>query len=287
MFVSLQWALCAHAESIVVPGAYATTEGDIALNRANLPPARFQQLYEAAEFATLGGPVLITGYAARPHATLQSGPAAVSGGNMDIWMSTTNRTVSTLSTTFAENHGADHTLVGSYDSTDVFTTANLPGPGNTKQFDVVQMFETPFRYDPTAGNLILEFRTDGSTLISGSEFFTSACLTGSSCPMREVISIGAPDATSGMFQNAGEINLFLYEPVPEVVGDYNNDGSVDAADYVAWQKSDGTQSGYNTWRSHFGQTIGSGSDAVANSSVPEPATIVMVIMATLVAHFRR
>ena len=41
-------------------------------------------------------------------------------------------------------------------------------------------------------------------------------------------------------------------------GDYNHDGKVDAADYVVWRKSNGSQSGYNTWRSHFGQSAGSG-----------------------------
>ena len=43
-------------------------------------------------------------------------------------------------------------------------------------------------------------------------------------------------------------------------GDYNNDGTVDAADYVVWRKNDGTQGGYDTWRANFGQPLpGSGS----------------------------
>jgi hypothetical protein len=33
--------------------------------------------------------------------------------------------------------------------------------------------------------------------------------------MRMVISIGSADATSGVYQDVGEIDLFLYEPVPE------------------------------------------------------------------------
>ena len=37
-------------------------------------------------------------------------------------------------------------------------------------------------------------------------------------------------------------------------GDFNHDGTVDAADYVVWRKTDGTQAEYNTWRTHFGQT---------------------------------
>lgn len=62
-------------------------------------------------------------------------------------------------------------------------------------------------------------------------------------------------------------------------GDFNLDGVVDAADYVVWRKTDGTQSGYDTWRMHFGETLGDGSGATANVTVPEPATLVMLVMA--------
>ena len=40
-------------------------------------------------------------------------------------------------------------------------------------------------------------------------------------------------------------------------GDFNQDGTVDAADYVVWRKDLGgiyTQNDYNIWRAHFGQT---------------------------------
>jgi hypothetical protein len=60
-------------------------------------------------------------------------------------------------------------------------------------------------------------------------------------------------------------------------GDLNADGKVDAADYVIWRKNAGTQAGYDLWRSHFGQTGGSGSAATANAAVPEPATAVALI----------
>jgi len=67
---------------------------------------------------------------------------------------------------------------------------------------------------------------------------------------------------------------------PPLEGDFNADAIVDAADYVVWRKGLGTfytQSDYNVWRTHFGQTAGSG--ASANTAVPEPATLVMLILA--------
>jgi hypothetical protein len=48
---------------------------------------------------------------------------------------------------------------------------------------------------------------------------------------------------------------------------------VDAADYVVWRKNGGSEAQFNAWRAHFGQVVGGGSSA--NSSVPEPATVMM------------
>ncbi|MEX2093761.1 MAG: hypothetical protein WD971_13840 [Pirellulales bacterium] len=306
MFVSLQWALWTQAGSIIVPGAYAASESDAAFVRENLPPARFQMLYEASMFSSLDGPVLLTGFMARPHA-VQSGPASVSVADLDYWMSTTSRTISTLSPIFAENRGADHSLVASYGPTFVFTTEDLSGPGDTRQFDVAHIFDAPFFYDPAAGNLLLEMRTHGTTLVSGSEFRTSACSTGSSCPMRMVISIGSDDATSGVYQNFGEIDLFLYEPI--AAGDYNRNSVVDAADYTVWRdtlgstfdmRANGDNSGasadlidaadYAMWKAHFGETADSGLGAIraacADAAIPEPAAFALAMMAAMLLSVR-
>jgi hypothetical protein len=64
-----------------------------------------------------------------------------------------------------------------------------------------------------------------------------------------------------------------------IPGDFNNDGIVNAADYVVWRKTGGTQTDYNTWRAHFGQPPGSGSGAIANAAVPEPTTSVVLMFA--------
>jgi len=65
--------------------------------------------------------------------------------------------------------------------------------------------------------------------------------------------------------------------IPALPGDFNGDGSVDAADYVVWRNIDGTQSAYDVWRAHFGQTTGAGMDlpsaAPLAANVPEPTTI--------------
>jgi hypothetical protein len=64
-------------------------------------------------------------------------------------------------------------------------------------------------------------------------------------------------------------------------GDFNQNGVVDAPDYVTWRKGLGTtytQSDYDIWRTHFGQTAGGGAGAIANAAVPEPATLVLLMV---------
>jgi hypothetical protein len=85
-----------------------------------------------------------------------------------------------------------------------------------------------------------------------------------------------------------------------IPGDYNQSDSVDAADFVVWRKNHGTtnvlpndptggtigSTQYNTWRTHFGQTVGSGSSAIgANSAVSEPGGAALVLMAAFFCMF--
>jgi hypothetical protein len=64
-------------------------------------------------------------------------------------------------------------------------------------------------------------------------------------------------------------------------GDYNGDGSVDAADFVVWRKDPaafGGAEGYSTWRMNFDAPDGAGSGLGANA-VPEPAALLLAVIA--------
>jgi hypothetical protein len=75
-------------------------------------------------------------------------------------------------------------------------------------------------------------------------------------------------------------------------GDYNGNGTVDAADYVVWRKSIGTPQPFNLWRANFGAT-GPGSGVATGSpfalAVPEPTSWVLIVVAVglLMAPRRR
>jgi hypothetical protein len=83
--------------------------------------------------------------------------------------------------------------------------------------------------------------------------------------------------------------------VAPVNGDFNWDGVVDASDYVMWRKNDGTQGAYDTWRAHFGETIGDRSlsnatdAALADATVPEPTALALFLMtaALCITSWRR
>jgi hypothetical protein len=122
----------------------------------------------------------------------------------------------------------------------------------------------------------------------------------------EVMSMGTTTLTGngvttfdlgGLFKTAGAQDLvfqFLlagnaqpntgvvrYEPAPGtggIPGDYNEDGKVDAADYVVWRKENiNGAAGYNTWRTNFGRTSGAGSgSALSPGAVPEPSALLLL-----------
>jgi hypothetical protein len=84
---------------------------------------------------------------------------------------------------------------------------------------------------------------------------------------------------------------------PDLPGDYNNDGSVDAADYVVWRDNQGTTNTlsndplggtidgrqFDQWRANFGAMAGTPATATATShAAPEPASWLMLVVAVLV-----
>jgi hypothetical protein len=57
----------------------------------------------------------------------------------------------------------------------------------------------------------------------------------------------------------------------DLLGDYNNDRSVDAADYIVWRKLGGNQAEYNTWRENFGTSLPAGAGAASLPQVDSDA----------------
>jgi autotransporter-associated beta strand protein len=78
-------------------------------------------------------------------------------------------------------------------------------------------------------------------------------------------------------------NLLLTTTATGVLpGDFNNDGKVNAADYVVWRKTmPGNAAKYNEWRANFGNPPGSGSGLSDDGSVPEPNALALVVLGAM------
>ena len=100
--------------------------------------------------------------------------------------------------------------------------------------------------------------------------------------------------------NPGGITMSLNVTI-SLPGDYNQDNVVDGADYTVWRDSlgdfvvpgsyaDGNGDGvvsaldYSIWKTNFGNT---NPGASANTAVPEPATMLLMLLAILGSHYHR
>jgi hypothetical protein len=144
-------AAVAQASTItVVPNSLTSTEGNSNNDWPFAISLRYQQVYAASQFANGG---LITQIAFRPDATLGDAFSEMIA-NIHIDLSTTSATPDALSSTLDNNVGADDQVVyaGSLGISTSFT-----GPaGGPKAFDIITNLTTPFFYNPSRGNLLLD-----------------------------------------------------------------------------------------------------------------------------------
>jgi Dockerin type I domain len=126
-----------------------------------------------------------------------------------------------------------------------------------------------------------------------------------SIPTDGVMSLNFPSNTAAVNSPtnfagaAGSIDLSS----PTTTGDYNGDGTVNAADYTVWRNAlgqevssgsgaDGIPDGaidgadYDFWKLHFGETV-PGSASGQASVVPEPATVMLMLVGLLTVIISR
>ena len=94
------------------------------------------------------------------------------------------------------------------------------------------------------------------------------------------------DGFAAAFVSPLVLEIDVLAPSEGLIGDYNGDGKVDAADYVVWRKTgiDGQQ-GYDNWRANFGSMLGAGGGSA--TGVPEPNTLAMLVAVAGISLVRR
>jgi hypothetical protein len=153
----------------------------------------YEQVYTSSQFS---GSVTITGLQFF-NTEVDEGATAMNSGTWTISLSTTSANWNTLSPIFASNIGTDNTTVFS---------GNLAQPwafGDT----LTITFTTPFTYNPSDGNLLIEVVASGTSASGGFIYFNTNgyndggengntilgrdyCAPGSGCPTEGSISSG-------------------------------------------------------------------------------------------------
>jgi hypothetical protein len=117
-------------------------------------------------------------------------------------------------------------------------------------------------------------------------------------------SVELPALVSGLvWDNSQLLSDGILAVAAGVAGDYNDDGRVDAADYVSWRSSLGqvgaglaadgngdlhvNQADYEVWRLNVGTTLGGNSASGSLSAVPQPNSLLLTAIAVMVVFSGR
>jgi|JRYL01.1.fsa_nt_gb hypothetical protein len=199
-------------QTLVVPAAAANADGNSSTGYPfDIANGRYLHIYDSAHFTNNGVafPVLISQLAVRANGTTATWTGSTFQLQLDV--STSPLDFLSISTTWDNNHGADRAVVynGSFTIAPGSSTTGTPGP-----FHAVVQFNPPFFYDPSAGDLTLDFRIVGNTVANTPS--CDAVTTAGVALSRRVFSTTNPPAatataTSGELANVLE---FTYAPAP-------------------------------------------------------------------------
>jgi len=168
------------------------------------PPAmRYQQVYDASAFAGLEPTNRYITQLEFPPYNPSDYPFGYST-NLKVYLSTTAKTSTTLSTNFAANVGPDELLT-------VVTNHLLPVNDMNR---LVLTLPKPFVYNPTNGNLLLEVRTESTTYNLGNAAMAAhnSATDAVSCVFET--SVTATQATAAF--TIGLKTFFHFNPVPSL-----------------------------------------------------------------------
>ncbi len=216
------------AQNIVAPNAFTTAEGDsqnflpfFPGTDGNTPPAevpvRYQQVYAASQFSAVPtGGAMITQISFRLDGTDPT-PFALTIPSIQIDLSTARNGPDALSYTFADNVGADDTVVHPSGLLALASTSTTTASG-TKSFDITITLANPFFYNPANGPLLLDVRNNSGAGVEG-DFATQ--------PIFDASEIGQSSGQTGL---ATTSRIFHRGDVTAATIDPTNNSFSDGAD---------------------------------------------------------
>jgi hypothetical protein len=170
---------------------------------------RYQEIFAASEFSSLGGAQLLNGISLRAD---QSTPNyLVTINHVTLRVSTTSRPVSGLSNGFDVNHGPNLTTV--FDRALTISHAWQPGYPASQPFDLTIPFDVPFDYNPSAGNLLLDYIVETGASSGGP--LDSVFFGGPDTIARLYQYLSVPGSAAGYGIGQGLVTQFSFASVPE------------------------------------------------------------------------
>jgi hypothetical protein len=159
----------------------------------------------------------------------------------------------------------------------------VPGTSDSPTFlNVYRVSDGQSMAGTVVANTVTSFQIPANTLEPGVTY--RASLDYSS--RKNTIDAGFTSADSGATYDL--VTELQFTTGAQSAGDYNDDGTVDAADYVMWQKTQSVGS-YTDWRTNFGRFLSESGNGGQNPSVPEPTAfpLLTALAATCGLHRRR
>lgn len=212
LFIAVVLLVCvqAHPAAVITP----STNGATSLDSEDYPfqrpvPVRYQQVFDASQFLAAmpsGGFITQASFSSDFYCC----DICSTVSNVQVSFSTTAASSSSLSPVFAQNEGADQTLVFS----------GLLRFGSGSGYSEHVPFSSAFFYDPRQGNLLMEvknFTGDDDPCrdpIHG-RFPGLDAAYGSAIPSGVVFATGANTETGFVGSGVGVLTQFSFTPVPE------------------------------------------------------------------------
>ncbi len=216
-----------NAALFAVPQSLSTTDGSGSLNSPFLTFSqtplgmRYQQIMDAGQLPS--GSILINGISFRPNQT-GFGYSYDWSVDLELRLSTTSVMAQDISQVFADNLGGPATTVRAGEVT-LSSSGGGGSPLTAEPFNIHIAFDTPYLYDPSQGNLLLEaeFPAQGVTFVLGGpalDFFSARnpvgiafAYNGMSMGGTNGIPVLGPEAD--FFGPGGLILQLAYSSVPE------------------------------------------------------------------------
>lgn len=241
----------AEAATLVVPPDFVAADGNSVY--ADTPPpssgCRFQEIYTSDYFTNLiSQRGLVVQMACRPDHVVTASRTVVLRA-YELRLSTTQRGPGSLSSRFEDNLGADTTLVFSGDLT-WFTQGTGPAQG-PRPFDYVIPFQQPFLYDPSKGNLLVEWRAGDSP--EGRPAFDAHLVPDGKIRLRYGAST---TASMAVYSNAGlAVRELIVEPLQLAIRLEANAVKLAVIGPPGWRGLVQRSSDLESWTDWFGLTF--------------------------------